>query len=176
MFRDNELRYVLDSVLLAWTIAILLGAYEIFIDRADTVLETVVAVITGAAAATGMTVLNVATGEVFMVLYRRVNERRLAVAREEGREEERRRLEEEHRRLEEEHRRLEEERRRLREWYANLAPRVQRPVASAGLRGEDPVARCRPLSPLNSGSDHLPRLTPRLHTPGSFSLTPSHCY
>ena len=120
MFRDNELRYVLASVLLAWTIAILLGAYEIFIDRADTVLETVVAVITGAAAATGMTVLIVATGEVFMVLYRRVNERRLAVAREEGREEERRRLEEEHRRLEEEHRRLEEERRRLREWFANL--------------------------------------------------------
>jgi type VI protein secretion system component VasK len=113
VFRDNELRYVLASVLLAWTIAILLGAYEIFVDRADTVLETVVAVITGAAAATGMTVLVVATGEVFMVLYRRVNERRLAAAREEGREEERRRLEEEHRRLE-------EERRQLREWFANL--------------------------------------------------------
>ena len=104
MFRDNELRYVLASVVLAWTIAISLGAYEIFIDRADTVLETVVAVITGAAAATGLTVLVVATGEVFMVLYRRVNERRLAVAREEGRE---------------------EERRRLREWYDKLPKEIR---------------------------------------------------
>ena len=41
-----------------------------------------------------------------MVLYRRVNERRLAAAREEGREEERKRLE--------------GERRRLREWYDSL--------------------------------------------------------
>ena len=115
MFRDNELRYVLASVLLAWTTAFLLGAYEMFIDRADTVLETVVAVITGAAAATGMTVLVVATGEVFMVLYRRVNERRLAAAREEGVEEG---IEKGVEKGREEGR--EEERRRLQEWYANL--------------------------------------------------------
>ena len=91
--------------------AILLGAYEIFIDRADTLLETVVAVITGAAAATGMTVLIVATGEVFMVLHRRVNERRLAAARQEGVEEGIEKGVEKGR---------EEERRRLQEWYANL--------------------------------------------------------
>ena len=120
MFRDNELRYVLASVVLAWTIAILLGAYEIFIDRADTVLETVVAVITGAAAATGMTVLVVATGEVFMVLYRRVNERRLAAARQEGVEEG---IEKGIEKGMEKGR--EYERRRLQEWFVNLPKEVR---------------------------------------------------
>ena len=46
-----------------------------------------------------------------MVLNRRMNERRLAEARQEGREEERKRQE--------------EERRRLREWYANLPAEVK---------------------------------------------------
>jgi type VI protein secretion system component VasK len=106
MFRDDEVKYVVASVVLAWIIAILVGYYEIFINRADSVLATVVSVIIGAAGATGFTLLLVGTWEVFSMLARRINERRLAEAREEGREEERKRLE--------------EERRRLREWYANL--------------------------------------------------------
>ena len=72
---------------------------------------TVVAAIIGAAGATGFTLLLVGTWEVFSMLARRINERRLAEARQEGREEERRRLE--------------EERARLKEWYANLPQEVK---------------------------------------------------
>ena len=86
MFRDYEIRYVAASVLVAWTLSALLGAYEIFINTTDTAIETAVAMFLDAAAATGVTVLVVATVEVIMVLYRRVNERLLANAREEGEE------------------------------------------------------------------------------------------
>ena len=86
MFRDYEIRYVAASVLIAWALTITLAAYEIFADRTDTVPETAVTVFIGAAASTGVTLLVVATVEVFMVLYRRVNERLLANAREEGEE------------------------------------------------------------------------------------------
>ena len=99
------------SVAFAWLIAALLGAYEVFVNLEDTVVGTVVAVATGMAAATGITLLIIATVEVFMVLYRRVNERRLAAAREEGVEEGIEKGVEKGR---------EEERRRLQEWYANL--------------------------------------------------------
>ena len=108
MFRDDEIKYVVASVVLAWTIAILVGCYEIFINRADSVPATVVAVMIGAAGATGFTLLLVGTWEVFSMLARRINERRLEEARQEGREEAR-----------------EEERRRLREWYANLPQEVK---------------------------------------------------
>ena len=66
------------------------------------------AVVGDMATATGATILLVATLEVFMVLYRRVNERLLANARQEGRQEAR-----------------EEERRRLREWYYSLPQDVR---------------------------------------------------
>ncbi len=111
MFRDDEVRYVVASVLLAWAIAVLIGYYEIFINRADSVSATAVAAIIGAAGATGFTLLLVGTWEVFSMLARRINERRLAEARQEGREEERRRLE--------------EERARLKEWYTNLPQEVK---------------------------------------------------
>ena len=103
MFRDDEIKYVVASVVAAWIIAILVGYYEIFINRADSVPATVVAVMIGAAGATGFTLLLVGTWEVFSMLARRINERRLAEAREEGVEKGR-----------------EEERKRLREWYDNL--------------------------------------------------------
>ena len=129
MFRDDEIKYVVASVVAAWIIAILVGYYEIFINRADGVPATVVAVIIGAAGATGFTLLLVGTWEVFSMLARRMNERRLSEAREEGREEERKRQEEERKRQEEERKRQEEEReeerRRLREWYANLPAEVK---------------------------------------------------
>ena len=111
MFRDDEVKYVVASVVSAWIIATLVGYYEIFINRADSVPATVVAVMIGAAGATGFTLLLIGTWEVLSMLARRMNERRLAEAREEGREEERKRLE--------------EERERLREWYANLPAEVK---------------------------------------------------
>ena len=86
MFRDYELRYVIASVALAWLITILLATYEIFINRSDTGLQTAVASAVGMAIATGITLLLVGTWEVFMVLARRLNERRLADARKEGEE------------------------------------------------------------------------------------------
>ena len=86
MFRDYELRYVIASVAIAWLITILLAAYEIFINRSDTGLQTAVASAVGMAVATGITLLLVGTWEVFMVLARRLNERRLADARKEGEE------------------------------------------------------------------------------------------
>ena len=110
MFRDDEIKYVVASVVLAWMIATLVGCYEIFINRTDSVPATAVAVMIGAASATGFTLLLVGTWEVFSMLARRINERRLAEAREEGMEKGR----------EAERKRLEDERQRLREWYANL--------------------------------------------------------
>ena len=86
MFRDYELRYVIASVAVAWLITILLATYEIFINRSDTGLQTAVASAVGMAVATGITLLLVGTWEVFMVLARRLNERRLADARKEGEE------------------------------------------------------------------------------------------
>ena len=87
MFRDSETRYVIVSVAVAWVITILLAAYEIFINRSDTGLQTAVASAVGMAIATGITLLLVATWEVFMVLVRRYNARRLADAKKEGKEE-----------------------------------------------------------------------------------------
>ena len=87
MFRDYEIRYVIVSVLVAWLITMLLATYEIFIDRSDTGLETAVASVVGMAIATGITLLLVGTWEVFMVLVRRYNKRRLEEARQEGKEE-----------------------------------------------------------------------------------------
>ena len=87
MFRDYETRYVIVSVAVAWLITILLAAYEIFINRSDTGLQTAVASAVGMAIATGITLLLVATWEVFMVLVRRYNARRLADAKKEGKEE-----------------------------------------------------------------------------------------
>ena len=87
MFRDSETRYVIVSVAVAWVITILLAAYEIFINRSDTGLQTAVASAVGMAIATGITLLLVATWEVFMVLVRRYNARRLADAHQEGKEE-----------------------------------------------------------------------------------------
>ena len=113
MFRDYEIRYLATSVLVAWILTIALAAYEIFANRTDTVPETGVAVYMGAAASTGVTLLVVATVEVFMVLYRRINERLLADARQEGEEKERERLQGERDRLQ-------AERDRLREWYYSL--------------------------------------------------------
>ena len=84
MFRDYELRYVIASVALAWLITILLATYEIFINRSDTGLQTAVASAVGMAVATGITLLLVGTWEVFMVLARRLNERRLADAKKEA--------------------------------------------------------------------------------------------
>ena len=84
MFRDDEAKYVVASVAVAWIIAILIGCYEIFINRADSVPATVVAVIIGAAGATGFTLLLIGTWEVLSMLARRINERRLDEAREEG--------------------------------------------------------------------------------------------
>ena len=104
MFRDDEVKYVVASVVSAWIIATLVGYYEIFINRADSVPATVVAVIIGAAGATGFTLLLVGTWEVFAMLARRINERRLAEAREEGRK---------------------ESQKRWREWYANLPKEVR---------------------------------------------------
>lgn len=104
MFRDDEIKYVVASVAAAWTIAILVGYYETFINRADSVLATVVAVIIGAAGATGFTLLLVGTWEVFSMLARRINERRLAEAHQEGRK---------------------ESQKRWREWYAKLPKEVR---------------------------------------------------
>ena len=89
MFRDYELRYVIASVAIAWLITILLAAYEIFINRSDTGLQTAVASAVGMAVATGITLLLVGTWEVFMVLARRLNERRLAEAEKRGQKTER---------------------------------------------------------------------------------------
>ena len=104
MFRDYEIKYVAISVCLAWIIAILLGSYEIFINRSDSGLQTVVAVAFGMAAATGITLLLVGTWEVLMVLARRLNERRLAEARKEA---------------------LLAERQRWQAWYNNLPKEVR---------------------------------------------------
>lgn len=120
MFRDDEVRYVVASVLLAWAIAVLIGYYEIFINRADSVPATVVAAIIGAAGAIGFTLLLVGTWEVFSMLARRINERRLAEARQEGEEvgvEKGIEIGVEKGR--------EYERKRLREWYANLPPEAK---------------------------------------------------
>ena len=104
VFRDYESKYVAISVCLAWIIAILLGSYEIFINRSDSGLQTVVAVAFGMAAATGITLLLVGTWEVLMVLARRLNERRLAEARKEA---------------------LLAERQRWQAWYNNLPKEVR---------------------------------------------------
>ncbi len=132
MFRDDEIKYVVASVALAWAIAIVLTVYEIFLNRTDSVLQMGVALVAGMAAAVGATLLLLGTWEVFSMLARRINERRLAEARQEGREEERKRLEEEReeerKRLEGERARLEEERARIRNWYANLPPESKEKV------------------------------------------------
>ena len=47
MFRDDEIKYVVASVVLAWIIAVLVGYYEIFINRADSMPATAVAVMIG---------------------------------------------------------------------------------------------------------------------------------
>ena len=112
MFRDYELRYVIASVAIAWLITILLATYEIFINRSDTGLQTAVASAVGMAVATGITLLLVGTWEVFMVLARRLNERRLADAKEEGKEEGR-----------EEGR--DDERKRWQDWYDSLSDEVK---------------------------------------------------
>ena len=108
MFRDDEIKYVVASVVLAWIIAVLVGYYEIFINRADSMPATAVAVMIGAASATGFTLLLVGTWEVFSMLARRINERRLAEAREEGMEKGR-----------------EESQKRWREWYAKLPKEIR---------------------------------------------------
>ena len=107
MFRDDEIRYVAASVAVAWTLAILIGCYQVFINVHDTVLETVLAVVVGMATSTGATLLVVATVEVTIVLARRLNERRLAEAKREGRQEGRQEGED-------------AERKRWREWYYSL--------------------------------------------------------
>ena len=104
MFRDYEVKYVVASVVAAWILTILVGYYEVFINRADSVPATVVAVIIGAAGATGFTLLLVGTWEVLSMLARRINERRLAEAREEGRE---------------------ENQKKWRDWYVNLPKEVR---------------------------------------------------
>ena len=120
MFRDYEIKYVAASVLLAWTLAILLGYYEIFIDRTDTALQTAVAIVQDTGAAVGTTLLLVGTWEVFSVLARRINERLLAEARQEGRREEQLRRREEQMRWREEQLRWREEQLLWREWYYSL--------------------------------------------------------
>ena len=71
-------------------------------------LETAVASLIGMAAAVGITLLLVGTWEVIMVLARRLNERRLADAKKEGKEEG-----------------LKTERKRWQTWYASLPDEVK---------------------------------------------------
>ncbi len=124
MFRDNEFRYVVASVALAWAIAIPIGAYEIFVNRADTVLATALAVLAGVAVATGFTLLAIATLEVIMVLSRRVNERLLANAHQRGRQEGHQEGRQEGL-LEG----RQEERKRTREWYDSLPEEIRDQIA-----------------------------------------------
>ena len=150
MFRDDEIKYVVASVVLAWIIAILVGYYEIFINRADSVPATAVAVMIGAAGATGFTLLLVGTWEVFSMLARRINERRLGEAREEGIEigmekgiemgveigvEKGRAEGREEGRVEGREEGRAEERQRLREWYANLSAESKKRVPPPFLGG-----------------------------------------
>ena len=120
MFRDSETRYVIVSVAVAWVITILLAAYEIFINRSDTGLQTAVASAVGMAIATGITLLLVATWEVFMVLVRRYNARRLADAKKEGQK---------------------TERKRWQAWYDSLSEEVkaQQPLPPGTEEDEEPV-------------------------------------
>ena len=127
MFRDDEIKYVVASVALAWAITVLIGYYEIFINRADSVPATVVAAVIGAAGATGFTLLLVGTWEVFSMLARRMNERRLGEAREEGIEIGMEKGIEKGIEIGVEKGR-EYERERLREWYANLPPESKEKV------------------------------------------------
>ena len=112
---------------LAWIIAIVLTVYEIFLNRTDSVLQMGVALVAGMAAAVGATLLLLGTWEVFSMLARRINERRLAEARQEGHEEGMEKGIEKGIEVGVEKGR-EYERERLREWYANLPPESKEKV------------------------------------------------
>ena len=104
MFKDHETAYVVASVSLAWIFTILLAAYEIGFNTADSKLETTVAIAYGVAAAAGLTLLAVGTFEMIMVLARRREQRLLEQARRE----------------------LEEVEKRWKAWYDSLPDEVKK--------------------------------------------------
>ena len=90
------------------------------------------AALVGIAIAAGVTLLVVGTVEVIMVLYRRVNKRLLANARQEGHQEGHREGRKEgHQEGHQEGRQegRQEERRRVREWYASLPKEIRDQIA-----------------------------------------------
>ena len=87
MFKDHETIYVAASVSLLWLFTLALAAYEIGLNRADSGLETVVAISYGVGAAVGLTLLTVGTFEVIMVLAKRLEKRLMEQARQEAKEE-----------------------------------------------------------------------------------------
>ena len=84
MFRDHETAYVIASVSLAWLFTLTLVAYEVFVNTADTRMQTAAAAAYGVGDAVGMTLLAVGTWEVIMVLARRREKRLAEQARQEG--------------------------------------------------------------------------------------------
>ena len=112
MFKDHETAYVIASVSLAWLFTLTLVAYEVFVNTADTRMQTAAAAAYGVGDAVGMTLLAVGTWEVIMVLARRREKRLAEQARQEGLEQGRREA-------------AQESEMRWKAWYDNLPQEVR---------------------------------------------------
>lgn len=86
VFRDDEAKYLVASVVIALCVVGWTAWYEIAHVNSDSILDTVTAIGQGISVAVAVAILSLASWEAAMVVARRINERRDRAKVEEGRQ------------------------------------------------------------------------------------------